>query len=233
MRTTDRRVRRRRILIGVAVTAALTAGAALLSATRPSSHDTPPTVGRADRADAPTTVSTPTDGDGSGAFAQDRDGAASAAVAYAGASQRWLYLPDAEIREAVAGVATPDGAEELAEEVVADVTTARERLGVSPGRVWWLVRPLAWNVERYSPAKAQVSVWTVTVLSAVEVATPQAEWMTVSIDLAWVEGGWRVEDIRSTPGPTPMTGPNDQPWDAEPFDQALDGFTRLGEMPAR
>ncbi|MDZ7734498.1 MAG: hypothetical protein U5R31_16745 [Acidimicrobiia bacterium] len=100
--------------------------------------------------------------------------------------------------------------------------------------VWWLVRPLAWRVETFSPSGATVAVWrAVTVLSAQEVAAPQAEWVTVTIDLAWVEGDWRVDAVRDTAGPTPQTGPNDQPWDAVPFDEALEGFTRIDGEPLR
>jgi hypothetical protein len=160
-------------------------------------------------------------------FGDDEPGAVAAAVAFATASQRWLYFTDEEIAAAVAEIATPVAAPRLAEDVVADVSMARDQLGQSQGRVWWLVRPLAWRVEDFRYPEARVSVWTVTILSAAGVAAPQSEYVTVSLDLAWVDGDWRVDGVRDTPGPTPITGPQDQPWDAEPFDQALDGFTRI------
>ena len=59
------------------------------------------------------------------------------------------------------------------------------------------------------------------------VAAPQSEYLTATLDLSWVDGDWRGDGVRDTPGPTPITGPHDQPWDAEPFDNALDGFTRM------
>ena len=228
-------LRRRHVLVGVTLTAAVVTGSLL--ATLSSTRDTTrPVTANSD----PTDSQESTDGYLVGSselpqisFAHNEAGARDAAIAYAGASQGWLYLTDDEIREAVADVAAPEAARRLAEDVVTDVSAARPKLGASPGRVWWLVRPLGWDVEEYSEDQARVSVWTVTVLSAAEVAAPQTEWMTVSIDLAWEPDGWRVDDVRSTPGPTPMTGPNDQPWDAEPFDHALDGFTRIGEEPAR
>ena len=160
-------------------------------------------------------------------FAADQDGAVAAAVSYATASQRWLYFTDDEIRDAIAEIATPVAAPRMADEIVLEVSTAREQLGASPGRIWWLVRPLAWRVEHHDGDDARVSVWVVTILSAAEVAAPQSEYMTVTLDLAWVDGDWRVDGVRDTPGPTPMTGPRDQPWDAEPFDQTLAGFTRM------
>lgn len=164
-------------------------------------------------------------------FSHDEPGAAAAAVSYATASQRWLYFTDDEIRAAVEEIATPVAAPRMADQVVLDVSTAREQLAASSGRVWWLVRPLGWRVDRYTGNAARVSVWTVTILSASEVAAPQAEYVTVTLDLAWVDDDWRVDHVRDTPGPTPMTGPRDQPWDAVPFDQALDGFTRMDGEP--
>lgn len=166
-------------------------------------------------------------------FAADQDGAVAAAVSYATASQRWLYFTDEEIRAAVAEIATPVAAPRMADEVVLDVSTARQQLGASSGRIWWLVRPLAWRVEHHDADEARVSVWVVTLLSAAEVAAPQSEFMTVTLDLAWMDGDWRVDGVRDAPGPTPLSGPQDQPWDAEPFDDALDGFTRLDGEPVR
>ena len=160
-------------------------------------------------------------------FSHDEDGSIAAAVSYATAAQRWLYFTDDEIRAAVAEIATPTAATRMADELVLDVSTAREQLATSSGRIWWLVRPLAWRVDHHGVDEARVSVWLVTILSAAEVAAPQSEFSTVTLDLAWVDGDWRVDGVRDTPGPTPITGPQDQPWDAEPFDDALDGFTRL------
>jgi hypothetical protein len=166
-------------------------------------------------------------------FASGEKGAVAAAVAYATASQRWLYFTDDEIKAAIAEIATPIAAPRMAEDVIADVSMARDKLAQSSGRIWWLVRPLAWRVESYRGTEARVSVWTATILSAAGVAAPQSEFLTVTLDLAWVDGDWRVDGVRDTPGPTPITGPQDQPWDAVPFDRALDGFTRMDGEPVR
>jgi hypothetical protein len=160
-------------------------------------------------------------------FAADEPGAVAAAVAYATASQRWLYFTDDEIEAAIGEIATPVAAPRLTEDVVADISMARDQLAQSQGPIWWLVRPLAWRVEHFRDTEARVSVWTVTILSAAGVAAPQSEFLTVTLDLAWADGDWRVDGARDTPGPTPITGPQDQPWDAEPFDRALEGFTRI------
>lgn len=166
-------------------------------------------------------------------FAAGRHGAVTAAVAYATASQRWLYFTDEQITAAVKEIATPAAASTLTRDVVADVSMARGQLAKSSGRIWWLVRPLAWRVDDLRDSDARVSVWTVTILSAADVAAPQSEFITVTLDLARVGGDWRVDGVRDTAGPTPITGPHDQPWDAEPFDQALGGFTRMDGEPVR
>jgi hypothetical protein len=166
-------------------------------------------------------------------YSRDETGAVSAAIAFATASQRWLYFGDEEVEAAVRAIATPSSADDLVASVVSEVSEAREQLGESPGRVWWLVRPLAWSVLDRSDERATVEVWAVTVLSAAEVAAPQAEWGTFTVDLAWSGGDWTLDDIRNTPGPTPMVGPGDRPWDAIPFDRALDGFVRLDGEPVR
>lgn len=163
--------------------------------------------------------------------ARNEAGAVAAAMAYASASQRWLYLTDEEIRTEIDEAATPRAADDLADDVVDQVSKARTGLAESSGRIWWLVRPLATKVRSFSRDQARIDVWTVTVLSAAEVAAPQAEWMTVQVDLEWIDRAWRVDGVRESPGPTPVPGPEDDPWDAGDFDKALDGFTRVDGEP--
>jgi hypothetical protein len=165
--------------------------------------------------------------------ARSEGGARAAAVAYATASQGWLHLADEDIDRSVRAVATEAAGPSLSRETVAELREAREALARSPGRVWWLVRPLASRVERFEATTARVVVWTVTVLSAADVALPQADWARVAVDLVWVDAGWRVQAVADTPGPTPAGGSRDRPWQAEPFDRALDGFVRAGAEAAR
>lgn len=164
---------------------------------------------------------------------QSETGARAAAIAYATGSQDWLYLSDDEIERSVRAVATAAAGPSLSRETVSELRTARDALRRSPGRVWWLVRPLASRVERFEPTSARVAVWIVTVLSAADVALPQAEWMRVAVDLVWADGAWRVEAVAETPGPTPMTGTKDRPWQPEPLDGALAGFERIGREAPR
>jgi len=198
-----------------------------------SSVGAPSASGRDDAASAAPDRSTEASGASRGSagtpvdVGSDKGSAVAAAVAYATASQRWLYLSDDDIRAAIAEIATPAAADGLAADVVADVSKARGELARASGPIWWFVRPLAWRVESLRDTEARVSVWIVAILSAAGVAAPQSEFMTITLDLEQVDGDWLVDDVRSTSGPTPITGPHDQPWDAEPFDDALDGFHRI------
>jgi len=182
----------------------------------------------------PTPVALGTSPSGAGsasgpAQGQDRteQGARSTAVGFATASQDWLYMTDEQIDRSVRAIATASAGPSLSRETVAELRTARDALAKSPGRVWWLVRPLASRVERFDPATARVVVWTLTILSAADVALPQADWMRVTVDLSWEGDSWRLQAINDVAGPTPMTSTKDRPWQPEPFDAALAGFERV------
>lgn len=228
---------RRAAIIATATLLALVVGVVLVRVTRqpPASgtHESPPTTVASPRPEVPAGDTGPS-AEVAGmpiGFATGEDGAAAAAISYATASQRWLYFTDDQIEAAIAEIATPVAAPRIAEDVVADVSMARSQLAQASGRVWWLARPLAWRVDDYRDTQARVSVWTLTILSAAGVAAPQTEFVTVTLDLVYLDGDWRVDAVRDSPGPTPITGPHDQPWDAEPFDRALDGFTRMDGEP--
>lgn len=151
-----------------------------------------------------------------------------AAIEYATASQRWLYLTDEQIDDAVRSIAVSSAGDRLSAETVAELSVARDALAQSTGPVWWFVRPLAVRAEVVGDERAEVSVWVVTVLSAADVAVPQADWMTLDLELVRDGDRWLLESITDTPGPTPVSGVRDDPWQPEPFDDALAGFERIG-----
>lgn len=155
-------------------------------------------------------------------------GSVDAALAAVEASQRWLYLSDAEIAAGVSAIATVQAGPRLAAQTVAQVGSVRAELAGGEGRLWWLVRPLAWRIESSGGDSASVAVWAVTVLSLSGVAVPQSEFVTVTVDVERVDGRWLVAGVGEVAGPTPMAGPKDQPWDSVRFDGALGGFVRVG-----
>lgn len=204
----------RRALAATAVAIVVVLGAAVLART---SNQAAPTPTRTESAPPVVLDETPA----------APDGPITSAVAAVSASQDWLYLTDDQIRSAVLAISTDAAGPVLAEQTVSEIAAARADLELSPGPVWWIVHPLATRILDEDDTSARLEVWTVTVLSAVEIAAPQAEWMTVTVDLAREDGRWRVEGLRDRPGPSPALGPHDQPWDAAPFAIGLEGFERL------
>jgi hypothetical protein len=154
-----------------------------------------------------------------------------AAVRYGAMAQDWLYLDDTALEASVRSIATEDGGQTLVDAVLGDVRELRVALAVTNGRIWWFVRPLAYRVDGPVTERARVDVWSVSVLSAADVAMPQADWTTTTFELELVDGDWLVDRTSDQPGPTPQTGGGDTPWEPEPFDRSLTGFTRIGAEP--
>jgi hypothetical protein len=204
-----RSIRRGRLAVPVIVTVALVAGALMFSSDhrRPSSVDSPETSHRSG----------------------DREEAVQAAIKGATAPQDWLYLSDDEIRHALDTITTPRSRERLADAAIEEVTVARASLATATGPVWWLVRPLAWQVESFDGTHATVSVWVVRILSARDVAAPQSSYATIEIDLEWSTKRWLIDDLTEARGPTPAAAPAEAAWGSRELDMALDGFTRVGE----
>lgn len=227
----DRRRRRWTFLVSLGVfVVVLLSAAVLMRVGEPST--TTPAESPVSGSPTPATTRPSTAGDTpadapSARPAQDRAGSVAAALTYAAAPQAWLYMSDDEIRAAVAAIAAPGAADRIAEDAVEEVSSSRSELAESAGPVWWIVHPLAWRVDRFQPTEATVSVWAFSLLSAADVAVPQTEWTTTTLDLEWTGDGWRIASVHDTVGPTPSIGPADQPWEPEPLDDALEGFTRL------
>lgn len=213
-----------RVVLGVLLSGAVLLGVLAGAALRPGSPSASPRAERSDDGEVRTTTTT-------GGARPTVGSAREAALAYASASQQWLYLDDDTIGEAIREITTPAAADRLVRETVSEISVARDALVHAAGPVWWFVRPLASRVT-VEEDRAEASVWVVTVLSAADVALPQADWLTLDIDLAWRGGRWLLESIEDRPGPTPMSGVRDEPWQPEPFDEALHGFERVGsEVP--
>lgn len=129
--------RNRLLILGGVVVALIFIGALITNTATnpPTDPDTP--EAQATPPTDPVAVGTPLPaGEAAGmpvGFAPGEQGATVAAVAYATAPQRWLYFTDDEVRAAIDQIATPAAAPRLADDVVAEVTVAREQLGASSG----------------------------------------------------------------------------------------------------
>lgn len=217
-------------LVGVIAGAVLRGGASPQPATRGPQH---PAVPQDDERRSPPAQAT---GPGRGvapeggraSFARSETGAVAAAVSYATASQSWMYLTDDDVVEAVEAVVAPESRDELVARVVDDVRLLRDQLQEASGTVWFVVAPLATRLDAYSSSHAVVRVWVVQVLAADGVAIPQSGWQTLTLDLRWHDGGWRVAGVDEAEGPTPQLEAGLRPWAADLLDETLSGFVRVG-----
>ena len=62
---------------------------------------------------------------------------------------------------------------------------------------------LSASVDHVTPVDAAVRVWSVVVAGAPGRGAPRQLWRTVSVELVWEAGDWRVDGWSSTSGPTP------------------------------
>lgn len=75
--------------------------------------------------------------------------------------------------------------------------------GVTVQSVAFTELPLTARVVHSDTVSARVDVWTVSVITVAEVAAPRQVWRTVTVELAWEAGDWRVDGWTTVSGPTP------------------------------
>lgn len=133
--------------------------------------------------------------------------AASAAVALTGQIASAGFI---ERRELIESVATPRFGPQLAEETSGQITDLQLELSErdqDPADLQTFEQALRARVVSSDEAAATVDVWSVSVVAPPGAATARAMWRTVTIDLVLADGEWLVDGWTSTPGPTPMVGP--------------------------
>lgn len=219
------------ILVGVVVGAVLRGEAEPSTTTatpRPrASHAVDESTDTGDRPTSGSGPDSPASGVGAG-LEHSEAGAIAAAVSYATASQSWMYLSDEDAAAAVEAVVVPGVGDGLVERVVDGVRLLRDELQEASGTVWFVVAPLATRLDAFSSSHAVVRVWVVQVLAAEGIAVPQSGWQTLTLDLQWHGGDWRVADVAEAEGPTPQLEAGLRPWAADLLEETLSGFVRVG-----
>lgn len=91
--------------------------------------------------------------------------------------------------------------------------------------------PIAYRLISYTPERARVENWGLTMLGNVSTVEPAAYFGTGRMDLVWRDGRWRVASTQGAFGPTPQTRtPRKGPEGFELQDLAR-GFTPYGIAP--
>jgi hypothetical protein len=156
--------------------------------------------------------------------ARDVEGVREFAMVLTERAERQVPLP---VDKAVAlerSLASDAGADELAARVARDLDALSEA-GDRAEMTYW-VAPLAMRVTKHSADGATVEVWQVGALAIAGVRVSQ-HWVTVTYDLVWERGRWRLDAERSADGPQPQTLAGTLPASASTFAALLDGFASV------
>lgn len=105
------------------------------------------------------------------------------------------------LRQLVAPEQLPEYVNAL-EQAAADLA---EKLDMPIERLTWVEAPATATSQASTSTTATVDVWTVSVLGAPDLGSPQQVWRTVHIDLELVAGTWLVTEATADAGPTPAS----------------------------
>lgn len=81
--------------------------------------------------------------------------------------------------------------------------------------------PVRYRVRSWSPEAAAIDIWGVVLGSGPKVGGVEESWVTATLNVRWVESGWRVEGQSSRGGPTPELLRTE---DQVPLDEVLEEF---------
>lgn len=138
------------------------------------------------------------------AFDRSPQGAVAAASNYVLIPARADLGNPSELRTALKDVAAPAWFQDAARQANRGYRFVRERYGDADvsGAV------IRYQLRSFSPARAVVKVWTVTVATGSHRQVVEEAWGTSLIDLVWLDGQWRIQDVSNTSGPAPIDLPN-------------------------
>lgn len=136
----------------------------------------------------------------------DSDGAEAAAVAVVRLTGEVATAGFITRSDIIASIATAAYGPELASVSSGQLAELSAELGdasVSPAQLVWSEIPLATRVVSADATRARVEVWAVLVVGVPDVGAPRQAWRTVTVDVAWERGDWRIDGWDTRPGPTP------------------------------
>ena len=126
-----------------------------------------------------------------------------AAVSYVASTDELMAHSPVGRREIFRKLVAPsalDGQVTSFEEAAAQLATM---LKIPVERLVWVEAPLTATIVEATDAAVSVDVWTVSILGAPDVGSPQQVWRTVHVNLEMDSGRWLVASASADEGPTP------------------------------
>jgi hypothetical protein len=139
------------------------------------------------------------------------EGAVTAATAYLRALDGPVILDPAAVRRVLTAIVSSESRADLIRAYEQAAGHAREQLGVDTGSDVDIVLRTAlvgYRVDGFHPGAATISIWRVGIVGSDARVEPRQSWRTETVSLVWEDGTWKVDAVRSSPGPTPpLAGP--------------------------
>jgi hypothetical protein len=164
-------------------------------------------------------------------FADTRPGAVAAAAAFVCSGQALLDMDPLSAETAVRQMAADATADSQVQTTLGQLSAARDALASGTGPIAYHQAAVAWRITAYDPARAEVAIWSVGVLSRAGVAPPQAAWTTSTFELVWERRDWKVWSETITSGPAPILNNSVAPATADQLAAATAGFTDFEGQP--
>ena len=156
-------------------------------------------------------------------FAHSRAGVTAAAVSYVRLGEVVLNAAPSDAETVLRRVASRDAADAFVAQEQAGFAQLREALARGTGTAHLRVGVLATRVEAFSPGRARVALWRVAVLSREGMTSPGEQWATVTYELVWEAGDWKIWSETSAAGPSPAAA-DARPASPSALEAALSGF---------
>ena len=160
-------------------------------------------------------------------FARTQSGARDAAIAYVQLGDLLLSLDPSAADDVLRRVASRDSSDQFVQSELAGFTQLRNALGRGSGPIRLRVGVVATRVDAFSEDRARVRLWRVAVLSRDGMTNPGEQWATVTYDLVWEQGNWKIWSETNVPGPDPAATASHLATPSE-LEAALAGFEPVG-----
>ena len=160
-------------------------------------------------------------------FGRTRAGARDAAIAYVQMGDLVLSLDPSAAANVLRRVASRESSIQFVQTELAGFTQLRNALGRGNGPIRLRVGVIATSVDAFSQDRAEVRLWRVAILSREGMTNPGEQWATVTYDLVWEQGNWKIWSETDVPGPNPAASSSQLATPSE-LEAALAGFEPVG-----
>ena len=141
-------------------------------------------------------------------YARTEDGAVAAATNFTLLTTRDALIEEEALTRALQTLAAPSWRDNARAQAKAGTEFLVDRYGSDAQVAGAVVR---YDVAKFTADTAVVDLWAVSVAAGSRRSTVDEIWSILRVDLAWVEGDWRVTASDSKQGPAPVDLPTRAP----------------------